>query len=163
LRATGIARIARIAAARRTIVAQLKKRPRNGHFFAAQKIVCARARRPLTAFPAVPARRKIAARSARGAMKKKLRKSLAEASPRRSRERESRESMPTDSQNGLSISLRKPLDKVADVVAAPPIHVPRGIARPDSWRADDVTVHREVGAAMPRDDRTPAVKCRAWP
>jgi hypothetical protein len=69
----------------------------------------------------------------------------------------------TDSQNRLSISLRKPLDKVADMVSAASIHVPRGIARPDFWRADDVTVHREARATTPRDDRMPAIRCEAWP
>jgi hypothetical protein len=60
-------------------------------------------------------------------MKKKLRKSLAETPPRRSRERESRESVPTDSQNRRSISLRKPLDKVADMILTEPIHVRRAV------------------------------------
>jgi hypothetical protein len=96
-------------------------------------------------------------------MKKKLRKSPAEASWRRSREQESRESVPTDSQNRLSISLRKPLDKVADMVFAAPIHVPRGIARPDFWRTGDVAVHREARAATPRGDQMPTIRCRAWP
>jgi hypothetical protein len=69
----------------------------------------------------------------------------------------------TDSQIRLSISLRKPLDKVADAAAAAPIHVPRGMRRPDFWRTDDVTVHREARATTPRDDRMPAIRCEAWP
>ena len=69
----------------------------------------------------------------------------------------------TDSQNRLSISLRKPLDKVADMVFAAPIHVPRGIARPDFWRTGDVAVHREARAATPRGDQMPTIRCRAWP
>jgi len=56
--------------------------------------------------------------------KKKLRKSLPKAAPRRPRGRESSESASTDSRNRLTISPRKPLDKVRDVVIAASIHHP---------------------------------------
>jgi hypothetical protein len=57
---------------------------------------------------------------------KKVARIFPEASLWRPRERESSESASTDSQNRLSMSLRKPLDKASDIVIAASIHASRG-------------------------------------
>jgi hypothetical protein len=110
----------------RTKFTKLQKCLRNGHFFGAQIFVCRRVPSLLTAFAAAHASRKFDVGNTKFSPQKKLRKSRPEASPWRSRERESSESTPTDSQNRPSISLRKPLDKAPDMVIAASIHAPRG-------------------------------------
>jgi hypothetical protein len=96
-------------------------------------------------------------------MKKKLRKSLAETPSRRSRERESRESVSTDSQNRLSISLRKSLDKVADMILTEPIQVRRAFSAAGFSTDSVITLRREAFVAVPRRDLAPAIRCRASP
>ena len=70
---------------------------------------------------------------------------------------------PICAKTGLSISLRKPLDKVPDMVMTAPIHVRGAVSAVGCSTHVDVAVHRDATAAAPRDDRAPTIRCRASP